>query len=371
MLERRLSSRGGSPSSSRSARSSRGRDHGRRPRARPATLPWTRSARSSRPRSRARARSRHADLGDAVPLHRPRAAVAFRMGSSTSAVRASSSWARSSARGSPSRSAIPCVAVGALRRRDEHRGRRLGAALGADPGRAAGVLLDQRDHHLADAQLRRRAADDVPDLRLSVVLARHLDARGGSSRRASHAGGGRLAALGSPGRRSRSASCSASPRSRSVVVPLRAHAVRLRGRRSSADSPRAARYAGMRTRRKILAVMALSGAIAGIGGASQIGRLPPRSTPNGLQAAGTATRASWSRRSPATTRSRSCSSRSCIGGLQNAGHALQGADFPSGLVGVMEGLILFCALGGELLVRYRLRAPRRAPRAGRGGASRA
>ena len=38
-----------------------------------------------------------------------------------------------------------------------------------------------------------------------------------------------------------------------------------------ADSPRAARYAGMRTRRKILAVMALSGAIAGIGGASQIG----------------------------------------------------------------------------------------------------
>ena len=44
-----------------------------------------------------------------------------------------------------------------------------------------------------------------------------------------------------------------------------------------------------------------------------------------------------------------------LGGLQNAGYALQGVDFPSGLVGVMEGLILFCALGGELLVRYRLR----------------
>ena len=38
-----------------------------------------------------------------------------------------------------------------------------------------------------------------------------------------------------------------------------------------ADSPRAGRYAGMRTRRKILAVMCLSGAIAGIGGASQDG----------------------------------------------------------------------------------------------------
>jgi ABC-type uncharacterized transport system permease subunit len=37
---------------------------------------------------------------------------------------------------------------------------------------------------------------------------------------------------------------------------------------------------------------------------------------------------------------------------------LQGVDFPSGLVGVMQGLILFCALGGELLVRYRLRLAR-------------
>src|SRR5262249_35202503 len=33
-----------------------------------------------------------------------------------------------------------------------------------------------------------------------------------------------------------------------------------------ADSPRAARYAGMKTRRKILAVMALSGFVAGLGG---------------------------------------------------------------------------------------------------------
>src|SRR5581483_2467006 len=48
-----------------------------------------------------------------------------------------------------------------------------------------------------------------------------------------------------------------------------------------------------------------------------------------------------------------------IGGLQNAGNTLQGADFPSGLVGVMQGLILFSALGGELLVRYRIRVSRR------------
>jgi simple sugar transport system permease protein len=52
-----------------------------------------------------------------------------------------------------------------------------------------------------------------------------------------------------------------------------------------------------------------------------------------------------------------------MGGLENAGYTLQGADFPSGLVGVMQGIILFAMLGGELLVRYRivLERPRRVP----------
>ena len=58
-----------------------------------------------------------------------------------------------------------------------------------------------------------------------------------------------------------------------------------------------------------------------------------------------------------------------LGGLQNAGYALQGVDFPSGLVGVMEGLILFCALGGELLVRYRLRFVRASRRGSPAAAS--
>ena len=50
-----------------------------------------------------------------------------------------------------------------------------------------------------------------------------------------------------------------------------------------------------------------------------------------------------------------------IGGLQNAGLYLQGPDFPTGLVGVMQGIILFCALGGELLIRYRIRFGAAAP----------
>jgi ABC-type uncharacterized transport system permease subunit len=43
-----------------------------------------------------------------------------------------------------------------------------------------------------------------------------------------------------------------------------------------------------------------------------------------------------------------------LGGITNAGYALRGPDFPSGLVGTLQGLILFCTLGGEVLVRYRI-----------------
>jgi len=121
------------------------------------------------------------------------------------------------------------------------------------------------------------------------------------------------------------------------------------------DSPRAATYAGMRTRRKILAVMALSGAIAGIGGASQDGDIRHTLDPRGLTAAGYGYAgiviAALARYNPFAV----CLVAFLLGGLQNAGYTLQGADFPSGLVGVMQGLILFSALGGELLIRYRVR----------------
>ena len=120
------------------------------------------------------------------------------------------------------------------------------------------------------------------------------------------------------------------------------------------DSTRAATYAGMRTRRKILAVMALSGAIAGLGGASQDGDFRHTLDPRGLTAAGYGYAgiviAALARYNPFAV----CLVAFLLGGLQNAGYALQGVDFPSGLVGVLQGLILFCALGGELLTRYRL-----------------
>ena len=44
-----------------------------------------------------------------------------------------------------------------------------------------------------------------------------------------------------------------------------------------------------------------------------------------------------------------------MGGLANAGRALQGPDFPAGLVGTLQGLLLVFTLGGEVFARYRIR----------------
>lgn len=126
------------------------------------------------------------------------------------------------------------------------------------------------------------------------------------------------------------------------------------------DSQRTARFAGMRLRRKFLAVMCISGAAAGLGGASFEGDFAHQIDPTGLQTSfygytGIVV-AALARYNPLAV----IPVGFFIGGLLNAGFTLQGADFPSGLVGVMQGLILFCALGGEVLVRYRLRIGRRA-----------
>jgi ABC-type uncharacterized transport system permease subunit len=122
-----------------------------------------------------------------------------------------------------------------------------------------------------------------------------------------------------------------------------------------ADSPRAGRYAGMRTRRKILAVMGLSGAVAGLGGAAQVGNfdhlLDPRSLQQQLFGYSGIVVAALARYNPFAV----VVIAFLLGGLKNAGFALQGVDFPLGLVGVMQGILLFCVLGGEILVRYRFR----------------
>ena len=243
------------------------------------------------------------------------------------------------------------------------RGRR--RALGADPGRAEGVRPDERDHHDADAQLRRRAAADVPDLRQRLAMARRVDDPG----QVVPAGGAPAAepVLADP------STCAASSIPFGFLLAIGVAIglwVLFRTTRFGfemnviGDSPRAARYSGMRTRRKILAVM------APLRRASPASAAPARSatsrtcsTParRGSRARPSATPASSSPRSAATTRFAVVLVGVLIGGLQNAGLYLQGPDFPSALVGVHAG--------DHPVLRARRRAADPLPRALRAGGS--
>ena len=121
-----------------------------------------------------------------------------------------------------------------------------------------------------------------------------------------------------------------------------------------ADSPAVGKYAGIRTRRKILSLMAISGGIAGLGGASQVGDFSHVLDPRGLEQAGFGYTgivvAALARYNPFAVVVTSF----FIGMLVNAGFALQGPGFPIGLTGTMEGILLFCVLGAEIFTRYRL-----------------
>lgn len=128
-----------------------------------------------------------------------------------------------------------------------------------------------------------------------------------------------------------------------------------------ADSPEVGKYAGIRTRRKILSLMALSGGIAGLAGASQVGDFSHVLDPRGLEQAGYGYTgivvAALARYNPFAVVVTSF----FIGMLVNAGFALQGPGFPIGLTGTMEGILLFCVLGAEIFTRYRvvIRVPHR------------
>nr|WSZ18689.1 ABC transporter permease [Streptomyces canus] len=124
------------------------------------------------------------------------------------------------------------------------------------------------------------------------------------------------------------------------------------------DSPEAGRYAGLRTTRTIVVVMLLSGAFAGFAGASQVGDFSHTLDPQGLQDAslgytGIAV-AALGRFNPLAV----IGSSLLFGALTNAGFKLQGSAFPQGLVGITQGIVLFCLLSAELLARYRIRRRR-------------
>jgi general nucleoside transport system permease protein len=126
------------------------------------------------------------------------------------------------------------------------------------------------------------------------------------------------------------------------------------------DSEAAARYAGVPVRSTILLVLLLSGALAGIAGATEIGGLARRLDPNGLSIGLGFTGiivASLARLNPFGV----VVVAMLLGGVRNAGTALQSlpgtSRVPIAIAIMLEGAILLFALGGELFVRYRMRLP--------------
>ncbi|MYH77099.1 MAG: ABC transporter permease [Acidimicrobiaceae bacterium] len=125
------------------------------------------------------------------------------------------------------------------------------------------------------------------------------------------------------------------------------------------DSPRAALYSGMRVDRKILSVLMVSGAFAGLGGGIEVGgvlgNLDPRALSLGVGFAGIVV-AALARLSPLGV----IPVAILVASFTNAKPGLQVLGIPSEIVTLLEGILFLCIVGGEWFLRNALRLQRRA-----------
>lgn len=115
------------------------------------------------------------------------------------------------------------------------------------------------------------------------------------------------------------------------------------------DNPRAARYAGIDTTRYIIVIFAISGALAGLAGMSEVSgvvhRLQDRISPGyGFTAIIIAYLARFGPWQVVVA-------SILFGALILAGREIQ----PSGVPAMIQGIVLFCLIVAEVLVRYRIR----------------
>ena len=119
------------------------------------------------------------------------------------------------------------------------------------------------------------------------------------------------------------------------------------------DSPRAARYAGIDIARHVVLVFAISGALAGLAGMSEVSgvvhRLQDRISPGyGFTAIIIAYLAKFNPLGVVVA-------AILFGALILAGREIQ----PSGVPSMIQGIVLFALITSEVLVRYRIRVIRR------------
>lgn len=118
------------------------------------------------------------------------------------------------------------------------------------------------------------------------------------------------------------------------------------------DSPEAARYAGMNIARNILLVMAVSGGIAGMAGMLEVAGVTHRLQQGLSPGYGfTGIIVAWlARLNPYAIIFVSI----LFGGLLVAGYSVQTLGLPFSVVSMLQGLILFFILGGEIFITHRL-----------------
>jgi ABC-type uncharacterized transport system permease subunit len=126
------------------------------------------------------------------------------------------------------------------------------------------------------------------------------------------------------------------------------------------DSPRAAHYAGMRVKRKIVSLLLVSGALAGLGGAIEVGgvlhNLDARALSVGVGFTGIVV-AAIARLSPLGI----IPVAVLVASFTNAGPGLQSIGIPSEVVLLLEGVLFLSVVGGEWFLRNRIRVGRLQP----------
>ena len=119
------------------------------------------------------------------------------------------------------------------------------------------------------------------------------------------------------------------------------------------ENPQVARTAGINIARNILLVMLVGGGLAGLAGMGDVAGIAGRLSPNISAGYGyTAIIIAWlGRLDPLAIVLVSI----FFGGLNNGGYALQMVGLPSSIVTMLQGAILLFVLGGDTLMRYRIR----------------